>query len=184
MKIRAQRIHLQYDETGRPQIVLTTNEHRLQIQQEVVELKQIISKGKELSVEVKAYRHKRSLNANSYLWVILSEIAAVLHTTKDELYLEVLSRYGVFTHLIVKPNVVDRVKEEWRTVRELGEVTVNGQTGIQLQCYFGSSTYDTKEMSVLIDGVVQEAKELGLETMTPDELARIKSEWGSEKEAG
>ncbi|MHB8172734.1 MAG: hypothetical protein ACYDG6_14590 [Thermincolia bacterium] len=183
MKIRAQRIGMQFDELGNPQIILTTNENRLQLQQEIAELKQVINKGKELSVEVKAYRHKRSLNANAYFWVLLSEMAAILHTTKDELYLIMLERYGVYTHLIVKLNVVERVKEEWRTVRELGEVVVNGTKGIQLQCYFGSSTYDTKEMSVLIDGVVQEAKELGIETMTPDELARIKSEWANEKEA-
>lgn len=63
-------------------------------------------------------------------------------------------------------------------MRELGEVTVNGKTGVQLQCYFGSSTYDAKEMSVLIDGVVSECKEMGIETMTPDEIARLKSEWG------
>lgn len=183
MKVQAQHINLQYDENGKPQIVLTTNTNRLQLQQEIAELKQIVSKGKELSVEVKQHRHKRSLNANAYMWLLLSEIAAVLHTTKDELYLVMLDRYGVYTHLIVKPNVVERVKEEWRTVRELGEVVVNGTKGIQLQCYFGSSTYDTKEMSILIDGVVQEAKGLGIETMTPDELERIKNEWGNEKEA-
>ena len=50
-------------------------------------------------------------------------------------------------------------------------------TGIQLQCYFGSSTYNTKEMSVLIDGIVYEAKELGIETLPPDELERMKVEW-------
>lgn len=183
MKIRVQRINMQYDETGKPQIIFTTNENRLQLQQEVAELKQIINKGKELSAEVKVYRHKRSLNANSYFWLILSEMAVILHTTKDELYLVMLERYGVYTHLIVKPNVVERVKEEWRTVRELGPVTVNGTTGIQLQCYFGSHTYDSKEMSALIDGAVQEAKELGIETMTPAEIVRLKSEWGSEKEA-
>ena len=63
-----------------------------------------------------------------------------LETTKDELYLIMLGKYGVFTHTVVKPNVVERVKEEWKLVKEeLGQVTVNGQTGIQLQCYFGSS---------------------------------------------
>ena len=183
MKLRAQAIHLQYNESGTPQIVLTTNENRLQLQQEIAELKQIIAKGKELTAEVKQYRHKRSLNANSYFWLILSEMADILHTTKDDLYLIMLERYGVFTHLIVKPEVAERVKEEWRTVRELGEVVVNGKKGIQLQCFFGSSTYNTKEMSRLIDGVVQEAKDLGIETMTPDELARLKSEWANEKEA-
>ena len=131
-----------------------------------------------LAVKVVKHRQKRSLDANAYLWVLLFKMADVLKTDKWEVYLEVLSRYGVFTHIIVKPNMVDKVKEEWRAVKELGEVTVNGKTGIQLQCYFGSSTYDTKEMATLIDGVVSEAKEMDIETLPPEELERMKQEWG------
>ena len=130
-----------------------------------------------LSIKAVKHRNKRSLDANAYCWVILQKIAEVLHQDKWNVYLEMLGKYGVFTHIIVKPNVVDKVKEEWRTVKELGEVSVNGMTGIQLQCYFGSSTYNTKEMSVLIDGIVYEEKELGIETLPPDELERMKIEW-------
>lgn len=174
MKIKANNIRLQYNELGKAEIVLTTDNVRIDIS----DLKAVIDKGKELSVEIKQYRQKRSLDANAYFWVLLSKMADALGTTKDELYLIMLERYGVFTHVVVKPNVVERVKQEWRTVRELGEVTINGKTGIQLQCYFGSSTYDTKEMSVLIDGVVSECKEMGIETMTPEELTLLKQEWG------
>lgn len=135
-------------------------------------------KDKAYSCEIKEFKPKRSLDANTALWEMLSKMAAVLHTTKDELYLEVLERYGVFTHIVVKPNVVDRVKKEWKTVRELGEVTINGKTGVQLQCYFGSSTYDSKEFSVLLDGVIQEAKEIGVEFISKEEQARVIREWG------
>lgn len=131
-----------------------------------------------LKIKVGKYRNKRSLDANAYMWVLLQKMSDVLKTNKDELYLEVLSRYGIFTHIIVKPHIVDRVIVEWRTVKNLGEVTVNGQTGIQLQCYFGSSTYDTKEMSVLIDGIVSECKELDIETLPPDEIEHMKALWG------
>lgn len=137
-----------------------------------------LKKSKKLRILVTEYRERRSLDANAYMWVLLQKLAEALHTTKDDLYLDMLGKYGVFTHIIVKPHVVSRVREEWRTVKELGEVTVGGQTGIQLQCYFGSSTYDTKEMSTLIDGVVQECKDQGIETLPPDELARMKKEWG------
>ena len=75
-----------------------------------------------LSIEIKKYKEKRSLNANAYCWVLLQKLAEKLNTTKDELYLIMLERYGQFTHIVVKPNVVDKVKEEWRTVRELGEI--------------------------------------------------------------
>ncbi len=133
--------------------------------------------GAKLDIKAVKHREKRSLDANAYMWVLLQKMADVLHQDKDFLYIEMLGKYGVFTHIIVKPHMVDKVKAEWRNVRELGEVCVNGTTGIQLQCYFGSSTYDTKEMSVLIDGIVSECKELDIETLPPDELERMKAEW-------
>jgi hypothetical protein len=174
MKCLANKIRLQYNENREPEIILSTKGN---IQIELEELKNIVSKGKELSVDIKQYRHKRSLDSNAYMWVLLSEMADKLRTTKDELYLQMLDRYGIFTHVVVKPQVVDRVKQEWRTVRELGEVVINGKTGIQLQCYFGSSTYDSKEMSTLLDGVVQEAKDLGISTLTQREIDLMKNEW-------
>lgn len=131
-----------------------------------------------LTITAKIFRNKRSRDANSYSWVLMQKIAEDQHTDKWSVYLEMLGRYGVFTHIIVRPGVVDRVISEWRTVKNLGEVTVFGQTGIQLQCYFGSSTYDTKEMSVFIEGIVSECHEMGIETATPEELERMKREWG------
>lgn len=175
MKIISNGIRLQYNEKRQPEIIITTSGN---IQADIEQLKKLTEDGKKLTVEVKQLRNKRSLDANGYFWTILAKMADALNTSKDELYLQVLERYGVFTHIVVKPNVVDKVKAEWRTVRELGEVTVNGKTGIQLQCYFGSSSYDSKEFSVLLDGVISEAKELSIETATPQEIERMKNEWG------
>lgn len=131
-----------------------------------------------LNITAKLFRNKRSRDANSYSWVLMQKIVETIKSDKWSVYLDMLGRYGVFTHIIVRPGVVDRVISEWRTVKNLGEVTVSGQTGIQLQCYFGSSTYDTKEMSVFIEGIVSECHELGIETATPEELDRMKKEWG------
>jgi hypothetical protein len=144
-------------------------------------LSELIKKANEkpYTVEIEPLKKKRSLDANGYLWVLLQKIAEALHTTKDEIYLEMLSRYGVFTHIVVKPNVVERVKDEWRTVRELGEVTINGKTGIQLQCFFGSSTYDQKEFAHLLDGTISEAKEIGVDTASQAETERMIREWAS-----
>jgi len=178
MKALCNAIRISYNEHNHPELTLSLTCSRHEIATDLQELKDVLAKGKLLSVEIKQHRVKRSLDANAYMWVLLSELAAALHTTKDELYLVMLERYGVFTHVVVKPNVVDRVKQEWRTVRELGEVTIKGQTGIQLQCFFGSSTYDTAEMARLIDGVVSECKEVGINTLTPAELALLKQEWG------
>lgn len=175
MKFIADNIKLQYNDKMQSEIILSTKGNAFI---DVAEMKAIIAKGKELVVEIKQYRHKRSLDSNAYLWVLLNEMATVLKTNKDELYLEVLSRYGVFTHVIVKPEIVSRVIEQWRTARELGEVTINGKTGIQIQCYFGSSSYNTAEMSKLLEGVVSEAKELGVNTVTPKEMEQMHKAWG------
>lgn len=138
-----------------------------------------------LDITIKKHRNRRSLDANAYLWVLLQKLADVLSTPghrmdKWDVYLVELAKYGVFTHVVVKPEAVERVKAEWRAVKELGEVTVGHMTGIQLQCYFGSSTYNTKEMSRLLDGVVTDCRELGIETLPPDEIERIEQEWGVE----
>ena len=176
MKAQANGIRVQFDSNMKPEIVVsvTTREPLNNLQ----ELTDALVKGKLLDVEIKVHRNRRSLNANAYLWVLLSKLAEVLHTNKDELYLLMLERYGVFTHVIVKPEAVERVKAEWRTVRELGKGKIGNIEGVQLQCYFGSSTYDSKEMATLIDGVVSECKELGIETLPEAELSIMKEEWG------
>lgn len=173
MIIRAKDVRMNVTPKG-TEITLTTDDRRVDISK----LKEAVSRGKQLTAEIKQHRKKRSLDANAYLWVLLGKMAEVLRTDKDEIYLLMLERYGVYTHIIAKPHVVEQVKQQWRTVRELGEVTVNGQNGIQLQCYFGSSTYDTKQMATLIDGVVSECQELGIDTLSPDEIQDLKNRWG------
>lgn len=133
--------------------------------------------GKDLSIEVKRWRERRSLDANAYLWVLLQKMAEVLHSSKDEMYLEMLDKYGQFASMLVRPDAVDRMTEYWRTVRVLGEVGVGSECRVEMLCFYGSSTYDTREMAVLIDGVVSECRELGIETLPPDELAALKDAW-------
>ena len=129
------------------------------------------------TADIREKRKRRSLDANAYAWVLMEKIAAAVGRSKDEIYLDMLERYGVFTHLIVKPAAVDMLVREYRLCRDLGEITVNGKTGRQIQAYFGSSQYDTAQMSRLIDGITAEARDLGIETATPEELARMKGEW-------
>lgn len=175
MKALADNIRIQFNEQRKPEIVLTLVNYELM---GIQRLKDATTAGKTLSVEIKKQPKRRSLDSNAFLWVMLENLAAALHTTKDELYLLMLERYGVFTHVIVKAEAVDRIVNEWRTVRNLGEVTIGKAKGYQLQCYFGSSTYDTAEMSRLIEGVVSECKELGIETLPPWEIEAMSKEWG------
>lgn len=132
-----------------------------------------------LNLTAKIHRERRSLDANAYAWVLMQKIAEAIHTDKWSVYLMMLERYSpVFTHIIVRPEAVERVKDEWRTVKVLGPIQVNGNSGIQLQCYFGSSTFDSNEMASFIDGIVSECKEMGIETLPPDEIERMRREWG------
>lgn len=127
--------------------------------------------------EIRLHREHRSLDANAYCWTLLEKLARALNRDKDSMYLEMLERYGKFIHVIVKPEAAKALERQYRLVRRLGEVLVNGKSGVQYQCYYGSSTYDTAEMARLIDGIVQECRDLDIETEPPEELARMKREW-------
>lgn len=133
--------------------------------------------GKLLALTAKVYRRKRSLDANALLWHCLGEIANVLRTDKWDVYLLMLKRYGKYTYIVVKENVVEAVKKQWRECEVIGEIDVNGQKGVQMLCYFGSSNYNTKEFSVLLDGVVSEMKEMGIEAPASKEMRRALELW-------
>ena len=131
-----------------------------------------------LQIKAVKHRERRSLDANAYAWVLMQKIAEATDTDKWSVYLRCLQDYSrAFSHVIVKPEAVDRMKELYRTCVDLGEITVNGRTGHQLQVYYGSSCFDTKEMAVFIDGIVRECKDLNIETLPPEELERMKKGW-------
>lgn len=130
-----------------------------------------------LDVEVKKHREKRSLNANALFWSCLNKIASAMRTDNWSVYLLMLKRYGQYTYICVKPDAVEGVKKQWRECEELGEIDINGQKAVQLLCYYGSSTYNTQEFSVLLDGVISEMKELGLPTPEDEELERTLEQW-------
>ena len=132
---------------------------------------------KTLSIEVKPYRAKRSLNANNYAWKIITEIANIVRASKDEIYLKMLKRYGQSDLISVLSHIP--VEHYFKYYEEAGESELNGKMFTHYRVYKGSSEFDSREMSIFIDGVVSEAKELGIQTETPDELAKMKSLWGT-----
>ena len=140
-------------------------------------------KDDKLSIKITKYRKKRSLDANGLLWSMLGQIAAVLRADKWEVYLQMLKRYGKYTYICVKPNVFDAVKAQWRECEIVGEIEVNGKKAIQMLCYFGSSTYNTQEFSVLLDGVISEMREMGLVTPLSEDMKRSLEEWERKTQA-
>jgi hypothetical protein len=136
-------------------------------------LNDIIRSDKLKSCTIEYDKKKRTLTANGSLWLLLQKMAEVLHTSKEELYLRMLEKYGQFTYVIVKESAVDMMSKQFRLVRNLGHKTVGGQSGIQLQCYYGSSTYDKQMFGHLLDGVISEAKELGIEFISREDRMRL-----------
>ena len=131
-----------------------------------------------LSIEVKPYREKRSLNANAYAWVLIGKIADATRAGKDEVYLKCLKRYGQSDLISILSTVP--VEHYLKYYEEAGRSTLNGKEFTHYRVYKGSSEFDTLEMTIFIDGVVSEAKGLGISTETPEELARMKSMWGEQ----
>ncbi len=135
---------------------------------------------KKLSISAKEYKKKRSLDANAYCWVLMSKIAELNDTSKDEVYEEMLQKYGYFYKddngyitVTVKDEVdMSKIKGHWKFY------SGNGEFSAYLMIK-GSSEYDSKEMAKFIDMIVLEAKEQGIQTETPDEIERMKALWGA-----
>lgn len=134
-------------------------------------------KDADVSIEIKKYRKKRSLDANAYAWVLIDKIAEAASLDKATVYKEAIrSIGGVSETVCVKDTAVRKLRDGWEC-RGTGWQTetmtskIAGCTNVIL--YYGSSTYDTKQMSLLIDQLVQEATELGIDTMSSNELNRL-----------
>ena len=130
---------------------------------------------KDFDVTVKQHREKRSLDANAYAWVLISAIADELRANKDEIYFDMLKRYGQGELISVKTGIDISGFVKYFEVAGYGKV--NGVEFTHYRVYKGSSEYDTREMSIFIDGIVSEAQALGIDTRTPEELAELKSLW-------
>lgn len=184
MKFTGKLLNVSRDwQTGKHSITFSLNE-----QSALGELEKIQDVEK-LTVEAKQFREKRSLDANAYYWVVLSKIAEVLKVSKPFAHNYFLRKYGqkeVIGGKIVYVVIPDEEEAE-KNVDEAESYHLyptsqvkEGKDGRMYRTYHllrGSSDYNTQEMAVLIDGLVTEAKELGIETLPPDELERMKATW-------
>lgn len=126
-------------------------------------------------VKIDKHREKRSLNANAYLWKLVTEIGNILNKSKEEVYLQMLIDYGQ-SEMVSILSEID-VKGYFKYYKLAGTSILNGKEFNHYKIYKGSSEYDTKEMSILLNGVVQEAKNLGIKTKDDIELERLIKEW-------
>ena len=121
--------------------------------------------------EVSEYHEKRSLNANAYAWALIGKIADTLRKSKEEVYLQMLKDYGQSEFVSVLADI--DVKGYFKYYEEYGTGHVQGREFKHYKVFKGSSEYDSKEMAILIDGIVQEAKALDIETRTPAEIEQL-----------
>ncbi len=143
----------------------------------------------DVDIEVKKHRPKRSNDANAYCWVLCQKIAEKLSDdgvirTKDEIYRTEIRAIGVFKDFCnLRPEDAETLKTAWEMlgtgwITEQVDYSQDGEK-VTLRCYYGSSRYNSKQMSRLIDALVEDCRDLGIPTETPEEIENIKSLWAT-----
>jgi hypothetical protein len=137
--------------------------------------------GDALTVAVSKYRKKRSLDANNYLWKLIGELASETNLPDEEVYRGYIKDCGLKKTDEMSDEFYKTVSYVWsqRGIGWFSEKTDFGsREGYSLYTfYYGSSCYNSKQMSRLIDAVVQDCKAVGIETMPPDEVDSLISSW-------
>ena len=144
----------------------------------------LIEQTKDKEFELKEYTEKRSLNANAYCWVLCDKIAKELSkdgtvTTKEIVYKDAITQIGSFEPMIIEEKAFENFERIWSR-QGLGfivqEVSRKDKC-IRVNCYYGSSTYNTKEMSLLINLLVELAESLNIETKSENEINSLLRSW-------
>lgn len=163
--------------TGKPTISFEVNE-RNDFEALIDDMKGI----DKLSIEVKPYRKRRSLDANAYCWVLIDKLSEKLGETKETVYRQYITNIGGNSEVVcVRNEAVKKLRQGWERngvgwQTETFDSKLPGCTNVIL--YYGSSVYDSKQMARLLDLIIQDCKQVGIPTETPSEIARLKSMWG------
>lgn len=145
------------------------------LKKEIAKMLFKITKDTLYDVEIKEHREKRSKNANSYMWELVTQIADVLGTTKDEIYLQELEKYG---QSMLIPVLVGRKPDGYfKYYKHYKTGSVNAQSCDWYIVYKGSSEYDTREMSILLNGIVSDCRELDIPTLEDIRIQELIDDW-------
>ena len=135
---------------------------------------------KELLVKVQPYSKVRSLSQNAYMWVLMDELAKKLQITKEEVYKNFIKDYGVFEIIPIKNEAVERFIRLWGKkgigwfVEDIGDSKLQGYT--KLMAYYVSSAYNSIEMSRVINAVIDECEQQGINTMSLKDIMLLQNE--------
>lgn len=149
--------------------------------------------GKLYSVTMKLFQKKRSLDANQKLWALINEMAALpkMKLTPEEIYQGYIPDVGDNYRVVpVLPDDINQFAEDWcrghigRMVEDCGPCRLRDLQGYHnLKCYRGSSEYDVPTFSRLLDLVIQDCQNLGIETMSERERSLLMEEWEATRNA-
>jgi hypothetical protein len=135
-------------------------------------------------LEVREHRKKRSLDANAYAWVLINKLAESLRLAPIDVYRQAIQNIGGNYEVIpIKEEAADHFIKVWEAKGlgwpcvDMGKSRIDGYRN--LRAYYGSSTYDTRQMAQLIDNLVQDCKALDIETMSPEKLALLMEGWNA-----
>lgn len=174
--MKAQIVNLTLGMDGRQQLTLALDEDFRSAYDEL--------KDAPITFEPKRWKRKRSLDANAYCWVLLDKLAYTLHRSKTDIYREYVRNIGgVSDTVCVQDKAVAALRKAWEHngigwQSETLPSKVKGCTNVIL--YYGSSTYDTAQMSRLIDMAVSDCKALGIDTASPRMIESLVARWGEE----
>lgn len=133
---------------------------------------------KDKKYEIKEYKEKRSLNSNAYAWKLITELGNVLRKSKEEVYLQMLKDYGQSEIVSMLSSITPN--GYFKYYEEIGTGIVNNKEFTHYKIFKGSSEFDSKEMSIFIDGIVQECKSVGIQTLDDLEINElIRREYGN-----
>jgi len=135
----------------------------------------LLDQEKDKQFELKEYKEKRSLNANNYYWNLVTELGNVLRMDKEDLHFLLLQKYGQSEMISVVAEI--DMSDYLKYYTEAGESVLNGKIFKHYKVYKGSSEMNKKEMSILINGLVEECHIQGIETKTPAEINSLLERW-------
>lgn len=141
-----------------------------------------IKKDKDFEISIKQKRNKRSHDANSYAWVLIGKIAQAINTSAIAVYRNIISDMYAYQVIQVQSDLVERWQDLWES-RGYGWITMDWGVNRMnpeyhdIQCFYGSSEYNSKEMADFIDKIIAECKELDIEYLPEYELKRMLEEW-------
>ena len=140
-----------------------------------------IDQKKKYTVTIKESRKKRSLDANAYAWVLMNKLADKLNMGVRDLYRHYIPDIPENSQVVCVPTeAVEKLQSGWEHngigwCSDTLKSKLPGCTNVVL--YYGSSTFDQKQMGVLLDLIIADCKQVGVEYLTPEELERLKGEW-------